>query len=170
MDSLVLRGTAGSEHAVSEERSSTLGDLRVLVSDALATTRGLDEEECRRCRLCCLSVPSRSTRSGVEAGSIARALTGEEPFDFAWEPTHAINAINAHEHASMSKETAAEEIEQGWDRLQSVIARMRDEDWSRAVFVFGGRPRSADVVLRRIVLPHVSEHLQSLRATIPGKR
>jgi len=160
---------------VSEERSSTLGDLRVLVSDALATTRGLDEEECRR-QSAAEGWPAVIVAYHIglglrrQAGFIARALTGEEPFDFAWEPTHAINAINAHEHASMSKETAAEEIEQGWDRLQSVIARMRDEDWSRAVFVFGGRPRSADVVLRRIVLPHVSEHLQSLRATIPGKR
>jgi len=80
-----------------------------------------------------------------------------------------MNAVNAREHGSMSKETAAEEIEAGWDRLQSVIARMGDEDWSRAVFAFGGRPRSADVVLRRIVLPHVSEHLQSLHSTVAAK-
>jgi len=80
-----------------------------------------------------------------------------------------MNAVNAREHGSMSKETAAEEIEAGWHRLQSVIARMGDEDWSRAVFAFGGRPRSADIVLRRIVLPHVSEHLQSLRSTVAAK-
>src|SRR5207249_8214285 len=87
------------------------------------------------------AVPRRALWSRRQAGFIARALTGEAPFDSEWEPTHAMNAVNAREHGSMSKETAAEEIEAGWDRLQSVIARMGDEDWSRSVFAFGGRPR-----------------------------
>ena len=160
---------------MNEERTSALGDLRALVTDALATTRGLGEEECRR-QSAAEGWPAVIVAYHIglglrrQAGFIARALTGEAPFDFEWEPTHAMNAVNAREHGSMSKETAAEEIEAGWDRLQSVIARMGDEDWSRAVFAFGGRPRSADVVLRRIVLPHVSEHMQSLRSTIAAKR
>ena len=66
----------------------------------------------------------------------------------------------------MSKDDAAEEIDQGWARLQSVIKRMDEESWARDVFSFGGRLRSADVVLRRIVLPHVKEHLESLRRTL----
>jgi hypothetical protein len=70
----------------------------------------------------------------------------------------------------MSKDEAAGEIEQGWARLHAVIARMAEEDWSRDVFTFGGRSRSADVVLRRIVLPHVTEHLQSLRTTVAASR
>src|SRR5438105_14441666 len=83
-----------------------------------------------------------------QAGFIARALTGEEPFEFEWEPTHEINAVNAREHGAMSKDEAATEIEAGRARLRSVIERMTEEDWSRAVFSFGDRPRSADVVLR----------------------
>ena len=51
-----------------------------------------------------------------------------------------------------------------------MIARMGEEDWSRPVFAFGGRPKSAEVVLRRIVLPHVTEHLRSLRATVEIQR
>jgi len=69
----------------------------------------------------------------------------------------------------MSKDIAAEEIEEGWGRLDGVIARMGEEEWARPVFAFSGRPRSADVVLRRIVLPHVSEHLQSLRRTVADR-
>jgi hypothetical protein len=101
-----------------------------------------------------------------QAGFITRALTGEEPFEFRWEPTHEMNAVNAREHASMSGNDAATEIEEGWSRLRSLVRRMSEEDWARDVFTFGGRPRSADVVLRRIVLPHVTEHLESLRRTI----
>lgn len=70
----------------------------------------------------------------------------------------------------MSRDEAALEIEEGWTRLQTVIARMAEEDWTRDVFAFGGRRRSADVLLRRIVLPHVTEHLQSLRTTVAAPR
>jgi hypothetical protein len=66
----------------------------------------------------------------------------------------------------MSKDQAVEEIEEGWARLEAVIARMTEEDWSREVFASGGRRWSADVVLRRIVLPHMNEHVESLRRTL----
>jgi hypothetical protein len=66
----------------------------------------------------------------------------------------------------MSNDQAAEEIAAGWTRLQDVIACMSEEDWSRDVFAFGGRRWSAGVVLRRIVLPHMREHLESLRRTL----
>jgi len=66
----------------------------------------------------------------------------------------------------MSSDQAAAEIEEGWTRLQMVARQMAEEDWSRHVFVFRDRRQSADVVLRRIVLPHVNEHLQSLRRTV----
>jgi DinB superfamily len=159
---------------VNEERSATLRDLRALVNDLLTLVRGLGEEDTHR----------DSTAEGWpavivayhiglglrrQAGFIARALTGEEPFEFEWEPTHELNAVNAREHRSMPKDVAAEEIEEGWGRLQDVIARMDEEDWSRPVFAFGGRPRSADVVLRRVVVPHAVEHLQSLRQTVADR-
>jgi hypothetical protein len=50
-------------------------------------------------------------------------------------------------------------------RLIAVVDRMTEADWARDVFSFEGRARSAETVLRRIVLPHVTEHLASLRAT-----
>jgi hypothetical protein len=66
----------------------------------------------------------------------------------------------------MSGDDAAAEIEESWARLRTVTSRMTEENWARNVFTFNGRARSADVVLRRIVLPHVSEHLESLRRTL----
>src|SRR5439155_19839449 len=96
VDPLVLRGTVGSEHAVNEERSSVLGDLRALVTDALATTRGLSEEECR-CQSAAEGWPAvivaYHTGLGLrrQAGFIGRAVTGEAAFDLEWEPTDAIN-------------------------------------------------------------------------------
>jgi hypothetical protein len=47
---------------------------------------------------------------------------------------------------------------------------MAEEDWAREVFAFAGRRQSADVVLRRIVLPHVSQHLESLRTAVAAAR
>jgi hypothetical protein len=120
-----------------------------------------------------LPKPSRATRSKNRrrhAGFIARALTHEDPFEFQWEPTHEINAVNAREHDWMSGDDAATEIEEGWARLRRVIERMTEEDWARNVFRFRGRDSSADVVLRRIVLPHVTEHLESLRQTLAEGR
>ena len=121
-------------------------------------------------RLCSDRAALRHSPWSGQAGFIARALTGERPFEFEWEPTHSLNAVNAREHGGMSKDEAATEIEAGRARLRSVIERMTEEDWSRAVFSFGDRPRSADVVLRRIVLPHVNEHLKSLRETMVAPR
>jgi len=160
---------------VSDERSSTLHDIRTLVTDALALVRGLGVDQSRR-QSAAEGWPAVIVAYHIglglrrQAGFIARALTKEEPFEFEWEPTHEINAVIAREHGSMSKKIAAEEIEEGWRRLQGVIARMGEEDWSRPVFAFGGRPKSAEVVLRRIVLPHVTEHLRSLRATVEIQR
>lgn len=145
------------------------------MTETLATVRRLGAEDCRR-QSAAEGWPAVIVAYHIglglrrQAGFIARALTGEAPFEFEWEPTHEINAVNAREHASMAKETAAEEIEEGWARFESVIARMSEDRWSREVFAFGGRPRSADVVLRRIVLPHVSEHLQSLQRTVAERR
>jgi hypothetical protein len=156
---------------MTEERTAVLRELRAAVGEALAISRGMNEDQCRLVTVAegwPAVVVAYHIGLGFrrQAGFIGRALTGEAPFEFEWEPTHAMNAVNAREHGSMSKDTAALEIEEGWGRLQGVIARMGEEDWSRLVFAFAGRPRSADAVLRRIVLPHVSEHLQSLRGTV----
>jgi DinB family protein len=160
---------------VTGERAAVLGEVRAAVADVLDISRGLNEEECR------LSSVSEGWPAVIvayhiglglrrQAGFIARALTGEEPFEFAWEPTNDVNAVNAREHASMSKDDAVEEIEQGWTRLKAVIAQMTEEDWSREVFASGGRRWSADAVLRRVVLPHAAQHLESLRRTLAASR
>jgi hypothetical protein len=81
-----------------------------------------------------------------------------------------LNAVNAREHGGISKENAATEIEEGRSRLRNVVERMAEEDWAREVFAFAGRRLAAEVVLRRIVLPHVSEHLESLRKTVAPTR
>jgi hypothetical protein len=156
---------------VNEDRATALRELRAVVGQALALTRGLNEELCRRTSVAegwPAVIVAYHIGLGLrrQAGFIARALTGDEPFEFQWEPTHDVNAVNALEHSSMTKDEAANEIEEGWARLQTVTARMAEENWSRDVFTFGGRARSADGVLRRIVLPHVTEHLQSLRRTV----
>ena len=156
---------------MSDERSAVLREVGEAVATALGTARAMTDAESRRMSAA-ESWPAVIVAYHIglglrrQAGFIARALTGEEPFEFQWEPTHDMNAVNAREHASMSHVEAASEIEEGWARLQTVMARMTEEDWSRDVFSFGGRSRSADVVLRRIVLPHVTEHLQSLRTTV----
>ena len=156
---------------MTEERTAALRELRAAVDEALALSRAMDEEDCRLASVAegwPAVIVAYHIGLGLrrQAGFIARALTGEEPFEFQWEPTHNVNAVNALEHASMSKDDAAEEIDQGWVRLQGVIERMDEASWARDVFSFGGRLRSADVVLRRIVLPHVKEHLESLRRTL----
>jgi hypothetical protein len=160
---------------VSDERAAVLREVGEAVALALATAGEMTDADCRRTSSAegwPAVIVAYHIGLGLrrQAGFIARALTGEAPFEFQWEPTHDVNAVNAREHASMTKEDAADEIAEGWARLQAVIARMAETDWARDVFAFEGRRRSADVVLRRIVLPHVIDHLQSLRATVaaPG--
>jgi len=160
---------------VNDARAAALREVGEAVAIALASARAMTDADCRRTSSAenwPAVIVAYHIGLGLrrQAGFIARALTGEEPFEFQWEPTHDMNAVNAREHSSMSKDEAADEIEEGWVRLQTVIAHMTEEDWSRDVFSFGGRSRSADVVLRRIVLPHVAEHLQSLRTTVAASR
>jgi hypothetical protein len=153
------------------ERAAVLETVGGAVATALASARGMTDADCRRISsaegwpavIVAYHIGLGLRRQG---GFISRALTGEEPFEFQWEPTHAINAVNAREHAAMSGDDAAAEIEESWARLRTVTSRMTEENWARNVFTFNGRARSADVVLRRIVLPHVSEHLESLRRTL----
>ncbi|TME73038.1 MAG: hypothetical protein E6H89_08655 [Chloroflexi bacterium] len=156
---------------MNDDRAAILSEVGAAVATALATARVMTPADCRR-------ISSAENWPAVivayhiglglrrQAGFISRALTGDEPFQFEWEPTHDVNAVNARDHASMSRDQAAAEIEEGWTRLQMVAGQMAEEDWSRHVFVFRDRRQSADVVLRRIVLPHVNEHLQSLRRTV----
>ena len=156
------------------DRDAVMRELGEAVAEALAGTRGMGEGACRRTSAAegwPAVIVAYHIGLGLrrQAGFLARALTGEEPYDFRWEPTNDINAVNALEHAAMSGEEAAREIEAGWERFRSVADRMAEGDWAREVFTFGGRPRSADVVLRRIVLPHVTEHLASLRATLADR-
>jgi hypothetical protein len=141
------------------------------VASALAIARDMTEADCRRTSSAenwPAVIVAYHIGLGLrrQAGFIARALTGEEPFEFQWEPTHDVNAVNAREHALISRDDAADEIAEGWTRLQALMARMAEENWSRDVFTYDGKRRSADVVLRRIVLPHVTTHLSSLRATV----
>ena len=160
---------------MSGDRAAVLEEVGAAVQGALATARAMTEADCRRTSSA-ESWPAVIVAYHIgfglrrQAGFIARALTGEEPFQFQWEPTHDVNAVNARDHASMLKDEAADEIKEGWTRLETVIGRMTEEDWSRDVFAFGDRRRSADVVLRRIVLPHVTEHLASLRTTVAVPR
>ena len=160
---------------MSDDRAVVLREIGEAVALALATAQNMTEAGCGRTSSAegwSAVVVAYHIGLGLrrQAGFIARALTGEEPFEFEWEPTHDVNAVNAREHALMSQGDAADEIAEGWARLQSVIARMEEDDWGREVFAFHGRRWSADVVLRRIVLPHLTDHLQSLQATVsaPG--
>jgi hypothetical protein len=153
------------------DRAAVLREVGDVAAIVLATARDMSDADCRRTSSAegwPAVVVAYHIGLGLrrQAGFTARALTREEPFEFEWEPTHEINAVNAREHAAMSKDEAAKEIEEGWARLQAVAARMTEEDWSREVFASGGRRWSADVVLRRIVLPHMKEHLESLRRTL----
>jgi DinB family protein len=160
---------------LTEERAAALREIRSAVGAALAATRKLSEAHCRRPSAAegwPLVIVAYHIGLGLrrQAGFMARALTREPPFEFDWEGTNEINAVNAREHGAMPMEDAAREIEDGWRRLESVIDRMTEKDWTRDVFSYQGRARSADVVLRRIVLPHVTDHLDSLRRSLAESR
>jgi hypothetical protein len=114
---------------MTDERAALLRDIRAGVDELLALSRDLNREDCRLLSAAegwpaVIVVYHIGLGFRRQAGFMARALTGEKPFEFAWEPTHEINAINAYEHASMSKEDAVAEVHEGWTRLQTVIGRM----------------------------------------------
>jgi hypothetical protein len=160
---------------VTDERAAVLRSVGEAVALAIATAVCMTELECRQTTTAegwPAVIVAYHIGLGLrrQAGFIARAVTGEAPFEFQWEPTHEMNAVNAREHGLMSKNVAADEIREGWSRLEAVISRMTEKDWAHEVFAFEGKRRSADVVLRRIVLPHVTDHLSSLRATLAPSR
>lgn len=160
---------------MSEERPAAIEAVAHAVREAQALARAMTAEDCRLVTAAegwPAVIVAYHIGLGLrrQAGFIARALTAEAPFVFEWEPTHEMNAVNAREHASLSATEAADEIVEGWSRLGAVLGRMGEADWAREVFEYDGRARSADVVLRRIVLPHVSAHLASLRAVLGERR
>ena len=153
------------------ERAAVTGRLGDTVAAALAMTRTLTDQQVRQLSAdegWPLAIVAYHIGLGLrrQAGWMARALTGEAPFAFEWESTHEMNAVIAGEHAALRKDDAVRGIEEGWARLRGVIERMDDADWSRDVFIFNGRRRSAEIVLSRIVVPHAAGHLDSMRRTL----
>ena len=157
------------------ERAALISKLDQTVQAALATTRALTDAQVRLPSAdegWPLVIVAYHIGLGLrrQAGWIARALTADAPFAFDWEGTHELNRVIAQEHGTLPKDDAVREIEQAWARLLGVIERMEDGDWPRDVFAFNGRLRSADVVLSRIMLRHVTDHLESMRRTLAAAR
>src|SRR6266849_910907 len=107
MDSLVLRRKARRQHTMTDDRGAVVDEGGEAVASALASARGMTGADCRRTSSAegwPAVIVAYHIGLGLrrQAGFIARALTDEDPFLFEWEPTNAMNAVNAREHASMS--------------------------------------------------------------------
>ncbi|OLC54948.1 MAG: hypothetical protein AUH85_10485 [Chloroflexi bacterium 13_1_40CM_4_68_4] len=97
-----------------------------------------------------------------QAGWIDRARQGRTPTYFHWDLTHRLNARMARDHARPSRRQVEECIALGHDRMRRALARMSEDDLSREALVVGERRVSVAVVLSRIVLRHIDDHLVSL--------
>jgi DinB family protein len=97
-----------------------------------------------------------------QASWIAGSLRDADPFDFSWEETHAINT-RVRSRGAPRKDVAVREIKKGGDRLLQLLARMTADDLKRPALIYAGRQFDVGHVIRRIVLPHATGHLASIR-------
>ena len=99
-----------------------------------------------------------------QAGWIDRALQGRTPTHFHWDLTHRLNARMARDHARPSRRQVEDCIALGHERMRQALARMSEDDLAREALVVGEQRVSIAVVLSRIVLRHLDDHLVSLEA------
>lgn len=134
------------------------GRLAALSDDELGRARGL---EGWTAGLVLLHLALALRRQG---GWLERALAGRSPARFSWERTHRLNALVAREHGQPSRRQIDACIALGYERFRGVIARLGEADLHREALVVGDRRVSIAVVLSRIVIRHLDDHLASLDA------
>jgi DinB superfamily len=142
-------------------------DLAGAINDVLGIVSGCDEKDWEReCSAEGWPVAVTALHIGLglrrQASWIAGSLRDADPFDFSWEETHAINA-RVRSRGAPRKDVAIREIKKGGDRLLQLLARITADDLKRPALIYAGRQFDVGHVVRRIVLPHATGHLASIR-------
>src|SRR5439155_66271 len=98
-----------------------------------------------------------------QASFIALALRGDPPFAFDWEATHALNARVAA-RGLPSKALVRRELHKGRSRLMSQLGGLDDQSLHRLALTYQEHRFDVERLVRRVVLPHLRGHLESIRA------
>ena len=153
------------------ERANALADTGQKAFDDLANTvQGLSDAQWRA------ACASEGWSVGVTArhagGSIERTIrlaqavaNGEALPPLSMEAVDQGNAQHAQEHANCSKDEVLGVIRQNVPNVVRAIRGLSDEQLDRtAHFAPMGRDVSAQQVIEMIVIGHVQQHLNSIRA------
>jgi hypothetical protein len=110
---------------------------------------------------------------GTVVHHIARALArqrswleDERPHDFSWEDTAELNATFAAHPMVGSRADVLALLRTERRALLDRVASLDEGALDRVIFRFEGKDRSAERVMRGIVVRHIEEHHASIRAAL----
>lgn len=101
-----------------------------------------------------------------QAKWLERASAGRPPFPFRWETTHRLNAYVLARYGECTRTFIDGAVDVGAVRMTAALERLAPADLERVALLVGGRPVSLAVVVARIVLRHVDEHLVAIETAL----
>jgi hypothetical protein len=95
-------------------------------------------------------------------GWIEQALAGDDPFDFSWEVTHALNARRRQRLGLPSKDDALTFLRLSASHFAELVGSLSDAQLEVAGFRQGSVTRTIEWIAK-IVIRHVDEHHEGIR-------
>jgi hypothetical protein len=104
------------------------------------------------------------------AGLVQTVARGESVPQLTWDWINGFNAQHEAEHANCTKEETVELLRQNGAAAASIVRELTDEQLDRTASIpwEDWPPVSAQQLIERKLIGHISEHLESIRTAISG--
>ena len=103
------------------------------------------------------------------AGLIKTIAAGQSMPNFTMDMLHEMNAKHAREHANCTKAETVALHKEGAAAAAAVVRGLGDAELDRSgTVITGAPPMSAEQIVGAILVRHIDEHLDSVRATVGG--
>lgn len=105
---------------------------------------------------------------GIERqrGWLEASLRGDPAFAFDWDEMHALNAETSATHGDPEREATVALLRDEVVRTVALIASLAEADLERECLVSDGRRVSANVLIGRVMVRHITGHLGSIEKAL----
>jgi hypothetical protein len=123
--------------------------------------------EPEQCTVAALATHIANSATGVVNVLVKPVSQGEPLFPITPEQIHAGNAENARKNANRAKADVVADLRSNGAEASAYVRGLSDEELQQsAVLFFRPEPVTADFIIEHVVVNHLLEHLESMRAAV----